>query len=232
LAGPDLLDPDRTLSLQDFAGQVVVINIWGQWCGPCRSEMPQLEQVYENTRDRGVAFLGIDVRDNNRTAAVDFVTDRNIGFPSIYDPSMRTMIAFGASTRPRSSVHPGARPAAPVAAVYPAELLADDLQPVSSGWLRRIERADHRWPAADGSGPEPVGRAGVLRLAVRVCRWYPAISPTWRPFPAVPADGGGRRGALFVAGFTVVFLLGSVAVLGMTTTLITNQELLKRIGGW
>ena len=131
LSGPDLMDPDRTVSLQDFAGKVVVINIWGQWCGPCRSEMPHLQQVYDATRDLGVQFLGIDVRDNNRTAAVDFITDRNITFPSIYDPSMRTMIAFGGkypttvipSTLVLDRQHR-------VAAVFLRELLAEDLQPV------------------------------------------------------------------------------------------------------
>ena len=131
LSGPDLMDPDRTVSLQDFAGKVVVINIWGQWCGPCRSEMPHLQQVYDATRDLGVQFLGIDVRDNNRTAAVDFINDRNITFPSIYDPSMRTMIAFGGkypttvipSTLVLDRQHR-------VAAVFLRELLAEDLQPV------------------------------------------------------------------------------------------------------
>src|SRR5690349_12382580 len=61
LAGPSLMDPAKTISLDDFAGQVVVVNIWGQWCGPCRSEISQLEQVYQATRHDGVAFLGIDV---------------------------------------------------------------------------------------------------------------------------------------------------------------------------
>lgn len=131
LNGPDLMDPEKTLALSDFAGKVVVINIWGQWCGPCRSEMPHLQQVYDATRAQGVQFLGIDVRDNNRTAAVDFITDRNITFPSIYDPSMRTMIAFGGkypttvipSTLVLDRQHR-------VAAVFLRELLADDLQPV------------------------------------------------------------------------------------------------------
>src|ERR1700712_4738078 len=68
LAGPDLMHPDRTLSLDDFAGQVVVINVWGQWCGPCRSEITQLQKVYDDTRASGVAFLGIDVRDNTPDA--------------------------------------------------------------------------------------------------------------------------------------------------------------------
>lgn len=131
ISGPDLRDPTRTLSLDDFAGQVVVINVWGQWCGPCRTEIAELQQVYDATRSDGVSFLGINVRDNNRDAAVDFVTDRKITFPSIYDPAMRTMIAFGGkypttvipSTVVLDREHR-------VAAVYLRELLAEDLLPV------------------------------------------------------------------------------------------------------
>ncbi len=131
LAGPDLMDPEQTLALSDFAGKVVVINVWGQWCGPCRAEIGELQRVYEQTKDLGVQFLGIDVRDNNRDAAVDFITDRNVTFPSIYDPSMRTMIAFGGkypttvipSTLVLDRQHR-------VAAVFLRELLAADLTPV------------------------------------------------------------------------------------------------------
>ncbi len=68
LSGPELMDTSKTVSLKDFEGKVVVINVWGQWCGPCRSEITQLEQVYAQTRDLGVAFLGIDVRDNDISA--------------------------------------------------------------------------------------------------------------------------------------------------------------------
>lgn len=131
ISGPDLLDTGKTISLNDFAGRVVVINIWGQWCGPCRAEITQLQKVYDETRDRGVAFLGIDVRDNDIDAPRDFVKDRNITFPSIYDPAMRTMIAFGGkypttvipSTVVLDREHR-------VAAVFLRELLAEDLLPV------------------------------------------------------------------------------------------------------
>jgi thiol-disulfide isomerase/thioredoxin len=131
LAGPDLMDLGKTISLDDFAGKVAVINVWGQWCGPCRSEISQLQKVYDATRADGVAFLGIDVRDNNRAAARDFVVDRKVTFPSIYDPPMRTMIAFGGkypttvipSTVVLDRQHR-------VAAVFLRELLAEDLQPV------------------------------------------------------------------------------------------------------
>jgi thiol-disulfide isomerase/thioredoxin len=131
LAGPELMDPAKTVSLDDFTGKVVVINVWGQWCGPCRTEITQLEKVYDKTRRLGVEFLGIDVRDNNRNAPQDFIVDRKVTFPSIYDPPMRTMIAFGGkypttvipSTVVLDRQHR-------VAAVFLRELLAEDLQPV------------------------------------------------------------------------------------------------------
>jgi thiol-disulfide isomerase/thioredoxin len=131
IAGPELMDPARTVSVDDFAGKVVVINVWGQWCGPCRSEASALQQVYDATRGNGVAMLGIDVRDNNPEAARDFVKDRKVTFPSIYDPAMRTMIAFGGkyptSVIPSTLVLDRSHR---VAAVFLREVLADDLQPV------------------------------------------------------------------------------------------------------
>jgi thiol-disulfide isomerase/thioredoxin len=131
ISGPELTDPSKTVSLDDFTGDVVVVNVWGQWCGPCRSETRELQKVYDATKANGVAFLGIDVRDNNRQSAVDFVVDRKVTYPSIYDPAMRTMIAFGGkypttvipSTVVLDRQHR-------VAAVFLRELLAEDLQPI------------------------------------------------------------------------------------------------------
>jgi len=149
LSGPDLADPARTVSLDGFAGNVVVINVWGQWCGPCRAEVSQLQQVHDGTRTSGVSFLGIDVRDNNRQAAQDFVADRHVTFPSIYDPAMRTLIAFGGkypTTVIPSTLVLDRRHR--VAAVFLRELLAGDLQPV-------VQRVASETDAAGQGSPGP-----------------------------------------------------------------------------
>lgn len=131
LSGEDLMTEGKTVSVQDFPGKVVVLNLWGQWCGPCRAEAPALEQVYESTKDSGVVFLGINVRDPQRDKAQDFVTDNKIGYPSIYDPSMRTLLALGGnfptSVIPTTLVLDRDHR---VAAVFLKSLLAEDLQPV------------------------------------------------------------------------------------------------------
>ncbi len=145
LSGPDLADPARALSLDDFTGRVLVVNVWGQWCGPCRAEVGQLQRVYDATRDDGVSFLGVDVRDNSRRAALDFVDDRHVTYPSIYDPAMRTLIAFGGkypTTVIPSTLVLDRRHR--VAAVFLRELLAEDLQPV-------VERVAHEAPAGEAA---------------------------------------------------------------------------------
>ena len=131
LSGPDLMTTDTVLALSDFAGKVVVINLWGQWCGPCRAEAQQLENVFEATKDTGVQFLGIDVRDPQKDKAQDFVTAHKVSYPSIWDPPMRTLIALGGayptSVIPSTLVLDRRHR---VAAVFLRALLAEDLQPV------------------------------------------------------------------------------------------------------
>lgn len=90
LTGEDLMKPGEQLSTKDFSGKIVVLNVWGQWCGPCRSEVPELQRVHDP--DGGVVVLGIDVRDQSREAPQDFLRDRKITYPSIYDPPGRTML--------------------------------------------------------------------------------------------------------------------------------------------
>ncbi|OZD83895.1 protein disulfide reductase [Rhodococcus sp. 05-339-2] len=130
LSGPDLMTEGKTTSLSDYDGDVVVLNVWGQWCGPCRGEADDLEDVYEATKSLGVEFLGINVRDESQTAAQDFVVSNNVSYSSIYDPPMRTLTALGGvptSVIPTTVVLDRQHR---VAAVFLRELLAEDLQPV------------------------------------------------------------------------------------------------------
>ncbi|OZF32811.1 TlpA disulfide reductase family protein [Rhodococcus sp. 14-2483-1-2] len=130
LSGPDLMTEGKTTSLSDYDGDVVVLNVWGQWCGPCRGEADDLEDVYKATKSLGVEFLGINVRDESQTAAQDFVVSNNVSYSSIYDPPMRTLNALGGvptSVIPTTVVLDRQHR---VAAVFLRELLAEDLQPV------------------------------------------------------------------------------------------------------
>lgn len=101
LSGDSLEQAGRQIHVSDFPGKVVVLNIWGQWCGPCRDEAPELSTVFQQTRASGVQLLGIDVRDA-RSAALDFVHDNRISYPSIFDPSGRSLLAL--TGYPRSAV--------------------------------------------------------------------------------------------------------------------------------
>lgn len=93
MTAPSVTAPEKKISLSDFAGQVVVLNVWGSWCGPCREEAPALQQVYETTRASGVTVLGIAVRDDP-AAAADFLADRGLTYPSLFDQPARTLQAM------------------------------------------------------------------------------------------------------------------------------------------
>lgn len=129
IGGESLLEPGRQVTLSDYPNQVVVLNLWGSWCGPCRSEMPQLQQVYEQTRAAGVQLLGIDLRDADRSAPTDFVRDRGLTYPSIYDPPGRSLFALKGYPRavvPSTIVLDRQHR---VAAIYLEAILASDILP-------------------------------------------------------------------------------------------------------
>ncbi|MEV4051637.1 TlpA disulfide reductase family protein [Amycolatopsis sp. NPDC049688] len=127
LAGDDLMNEGKQLSLADFPGQVVVLNLWGQWCGPCRTEAPEMETVAR----QGVQVVGIDVRDPAREVAQDFVRDRQLTYPSIYDPDGRVLLKLSGYPRniiPSTIVLDKQHR---VAAVFLRPVLAQDLMPVA-----------------------------------------------------------------------------------------------------
>ena len=86
------LDGDR-FALSDWAGNVVVVNVWGSWCVPCRTETPELVRLANQYADRGVRFLGINVRDNP-AAARSFEDRFKMPYPSLEDPDGRLLLSF------------------------------------------------------------------------------------------------------------------------------------------
>ena len=135
LSGEDLENEGQRRSVAEFPGKVVVVNLWGSWCGPCRSELPEMQELHETNKDRGVQLLGLDVREPNREAPQDFVRDRGITYPSIYDPSGRSLLQLKGYPRnliPSTIVLDKQNR---VAAVFLRELLASDLQPVVDRFL-------------------------------------------------------------------------------------------------
>jgi thiol-disulfide isomerase/thioredoxin len=82
------------VSLSDYAGQTVVVNVWGSWCAPCRAEAPDLVDAAAELASEDVAFLGINSRDLNEAAARAFVRRFDVPYPSIYDQGGQTLLAF------------------------------------------------------------------------------------------------------------------------------------------
>ncbi|HWC36032.1 MAG TPA: TlpA disulfide reductase family protein [Mycobacteriales bacterium] len=72
------------LDLTSYRGKVVVVNFWGEWCSPCRIETQGFAQAAKDFASKGVAFVGIDVRDS-KAAAINFDRQHHVPYPSIYD---------------------------------------------------------------------------------------------------------------------------------------------------
>ncbi|MCX5302757.1 TlpA family protein disulfide reductase [Streptomyces sp. NBC_00160] len=82
-----------TLDLAEWRGEVIVINVWGSWCAPCRVEAPGLQKVFDETRSMGVRFVGFDTRDND-AAAQAFEKSYGITYPSIRDRDGTLLLRF------------------------------------------------------------------------------------------------------------------------------------------
>ncbi len=83
----------ESFSLTNLAGSIVVINVWGSWCGPCRSEAPDLVRLANEDASRGVRFVGINTRDN-LDAAKAFVRSFKVPYPSVRDTNGEVLLAF------------------------------------------------------------------------------------------------------------------------------------------
>jgi len=121
---PSAAAPDFTLRtaggpnlrLQEQRGQVVLINFWATWCGPCRQEMPQLNKLYDKYRSAGFVLLGINIDDDPRHAS-DVATKLGLKFPVLLDTDKAVSRLYDLGTMPTTvlidrdgrvrHIHPG-----------------------------------------------------------------------------------------------------------------------------
>jgi len=90
------------LSLASYAGKVVVVNVWGAWCPPCRAEADDLAAAAKVLAPQGVVFVGINSRDTSKDNARAFERTYDVPYPSIYDPSGRNLLAFHGTLSPNA----------------------------------------------------------------------------------------------------------------------------------
>ncbi|MFD0545089.1 TlpA family protein disulfide reductase [Streptomyces mexicanus] len=88
----------KQLDLASYKGKIVVLNVWGSWCSPCRAEAPNLVKVAKETASQGVRFVGINTRDTSTQPAQQFEKSFGVPYPSLYDPVGKLMLRFKKGT--------------------------------------------------------------------------------------------------------------------------------------
>lgn len=91
LAGPAL--DGSTLQVR-FTGSRTVVVFWAAWCGPCRKEQPELNQIAADYAAQGVSMVGVDMLDHDRALARAFVQEFKVPYPSLYDDAGRVAAAY------------------------------------------------------------------------------------------------------------------------------------------
>jgi peroxiredoxin len=103
-AAPQFVLPDlrgESISLAKFRRDVVLINFWATWCGPCRDELPALEALQQRFAAKGFEVIGVNL-DSQAHNARDFVTRLGISYTVLLDPQFAAASDYGADTMPIS----------------------------------------------------------------------------------------------------------------------------------
>jgi peroxiredoxin len=91
LAAPD----GKKIALKDFRGKIVLLNFWASWCVPCREEMPAMEKLYQEFKDKNFVILAVAVKDRKQDA-IDFVNELKLTYPIALDPDAKVGQEYGA----------------------------------------------------------------------------------------------------------------------------------------
>ena len=99
------LDTGAQISLADYRGDVVLVNLWATYCAPCRFETPYLVSVYEEHADRGFKVVGITVDSNSALTSVKrFVEEMDVSYDILLDPEMVSTNVFAAIGLPATFI--------------------------------------------------------------------------------------------------------------------------------
>ncbi|MGW1026685.1 TlpA family protein disulfide reductase [Streptomyces sp. NPDC002577] len=120
------------LDVADYKGKIVVLNVWGSWCPPCRAEAPGFVKVAKDTAAQGVQFIGINTRDTSTGPAKEFEKNYGVTYPSLYDPTGKLMLRF-----PKGALNPQAIPST-VVIDREGKIAARSLSPLSEEKLRSM----------------------------------------------------------------------------------------------
>ena len=83
----------KTRKLSDFRGQHVLLDFWGTWCGPCIRDLPELQALRKEVRDRGFEIIGMDLEHDKSDADVRaFLTERGVDWPNTSPASVKELI--------------------------------------------------------------------------------------------------------------------------------------------
>lgn len=91
------------VSLASLKGDVVMINFWATWCGPCREEMPKLEALYQRYNSLGFKLLAVNVEDNPEGAR-KWLKETPVTFPVLFDPKNEVTKLYNVQTMPTTVI--------------------------------------------------------------------------------------------------------------------------------
>lgn len=98
-----LQDSDRKVTLDEFRGQVVVLNFWATWCPPCVEELPSLMAMQDRMRQKKVEVVGVSI-DVDQDAYHRFLKQRNVNFLTVRDPEQKVATLYGTAGWPETYI--------------------------------------------------------------------------------------------------------------------------------
>jgi thiol-disulfide isomerase/thioredoxin len=93
----------RAVDLAALRGKVVMINFWASWCGPCRKEMPILEQLNKQYRGKGLALIGVNVEPDSK-AAMNWLKETPVSFPILFDTDSKVSKLYQVAGMPNTVI--------------------------------------------------------------------------------------------------------------------------------